>query len=39
MATGQRSPPAYHVCSCGKEFENTEDLVVHAREEHGLDIA
>ena len=36
MATGQRTPTAYHACSCGESFESTEDLVVHAREEHGL---
>ena len=36
MAAGQTSTSAYHTCSCGKAFETTEDLVAHAREEHGL---
>ena len=36
MATGQRTEPAHHLCSCGEEFESSEDLLVHAREVHGL---
>jgi hypothetical protein len=35
MATGQTRSPT-HQCSCGETFETTEDLVAHAREEHGL---
>jgi len=33
MATSQQSA-AYHTCSCGKEFDTTEELLEHAREEH-----
>lgn len=33
-----RPTPAYHQCSCGEHFESTEELVVHAREEHGLPV-
>ena len=42
MATRQKSAAgaamdgAYHSCSCGATFESTEDLLAHAREEHGL---
>jgi len=35
MATRERST-AYHTCGCGKEFDSTEELVEHAREEHGI---
>lgn len=36
MATRQSQRPTYHMCSCGEQFETTEDLLAHAREEHGL---
>lgn len=36
MAAGQTQTPAYHTCSCGEQFETTEELVAHAREEHGM---
>lgn len=36
MATRQTSPSTYHTCSCGASFETTDELVEHAREEHGL---
>jgi predicted small metal-binding protein len=26
------------VCSCGEQFETTEELLDHAREEHGLEV-
>jgi len=35
MATGQTQTPT-HLCSCGKSFETTDDLVAHADEEHGF---
>ena len=38
MATRQEEPPTYHVCSCGEQFETTEELLDHAREEHGLEV-
>lgn len=25
-----------HQCTCGETFDTTEDLLAHAREEHGL---
>jgi len=28
--------PTPHQCSCGESFDSTEELVEHAREEHGL---
>jgi hypothetical protein len=34
MATSQPSA-AYHTCSCGREFDTTEELLDHARDEHG----
>lgn len=37
MGTRQSSP-AYHVCSCGESFDTTDELVEHAREEHGLPV-
>jgi hypothetical protein len=37
MATRQATP-TYHTCSCGEEFDSTEDLLEHAREEHGLSV-
>jgi hypothetical protein len=36
MATRQDVTASYHTCSCGAAFETTEDLLVHAEEEHGL---
>jgi predicted small metal-binding protein len=38
MATSQ-TPAAYHTCSCGEEFETTEELLEHARSEHGVWVA
>jgi hypothetical protein len=38
MATRQPTTPAYHRCSCGETFESTEELLAHAREEHGHDV-
>lgn len=38
MATSQPTQSAYHTCSCGEQFETTEELLEHAREEHGLDV-
>lgn len=35
MATSQ-TPSENHQCSCGKTFPTTEDLVAHARSEHGF---
>jgi hypothetical protein len=35
MAAGQTSP-SYHRCSCGENFDSTEDLLEHAREDHGF---
>lgn len=28
----------YHACSCGEEFDSTDALLEHAREEHGLSV-
>jgi hypothetical protein len=36
MATGQTTSTTHHRCSCGETFETTEDLVAHARDEHGM---
>jgi len=38
METRQQSAPAYHRCSCGECFESTEELLAHARSEHGMDV-
>lgn len=38
MATRQQTPTTYHTCTCGEEFETTEDLLDHAREAHGLSV-
>ncbi len=41
MATRQSTSdptPTYHTCSCGKQFETTDDLLEHARETHGLSV-
>jgi len=38
MATRQQSPATYHTCSCGEEFDTTEELLEHAREAHGLSV-
>lgn len=38
MATRQRSA-AYHTCECGEQFDSTDALLDHAREEHGLAVA
>jgi hypothetical protein len=35
MATRQQSM-AYHSCGCGEQFDTTEELLEHARSEHGL---
>lgn len=37
MATRQATP-TYHTCGCGGEFDTTEELLEHAREEHGLSV-
>jgi len=37
MATRQASTDTYHTCSCGATFETTDDLLEHAREEHGFE--
>lgn len=39
MATRQRAPESYHVCSCGETFESTDELVEHGREVHGILLA
>jgi hypothetical protein len=36
MATEDGTAPDAHRCSCGATFESTEQLLEHAREEHGL---
>jgi hypothetical protein len=36
MATRQSPTTNYHQCSCGESFDSTEELMTHAREEHGL---
>jgi predicted small metal-binding protein len=38
MATRQQSRRTYHTCSCGEQFETTEELLEHARESHGLSV-
>jgi predicted small metal-binding protein len=38
MATRQQSQTGYHTCTCGEEFESTDDLLEHARESHGIDV-
>lgn len=35
MGTSQHSA-AYHTCECGAEFDSTEELLEHARDDHGL---
>ncbi|WP_255151281.1 hypothetical protein [Halorarius halobius] len=35
-ATGAAMDGSYHSCSCGATFDSTEELLAHAREEHGL---
>jgi hypothetical protein len=37
MAAGQTSP-SYHRCSCGETFDSTEELLEHAREDHGFTV-
>jgi len=37
MAT-QQPTPTYHTCTCGEQFETTEELLEHARESHGLGV-
>jgi predicted small metal-binding protein len=39
MATRQEETPTYHACTCGEQFETTDDLLEHAREAHGLEVA
>lgn len=36
MATRRAPTDTYHTCSCGASFESTDELLEHAREEHGL---
>jgi hypothetical protein len=36
MATRQSSSTTYHTCTCGESFESTDELLAHAREEHGI---
>jgi hypothetical protein len=38
MATRQEESPTYHACSCGEQFDTTEALLEHAREDHGFDV-
>jgi len=38
MATRQQPPTTYHTCSCGEEFDTTEELLEHARDEHRLSV-
>jgi len=38
MATRQQPTTTYHTCTCGEEFETTDDLLEHAREAHGLSV-
>jgi len=38
MATRQQPPTTYHTCSCGEEFDTTQELLDHAREAHGLSV-
>jgi len=38
MATRQATT-AYHSCECGEQFDSTDELLEHARVEHGLTIA
>jgi len=38
MATRQHTQSGYHTCTCGAEFETTEELLEHARESHGLGV-
>jgi len=39
MATRQSTTTTmYHSCSCGEQFETTEELLEHAREAHGLSV-
>ncbi|SFR98736.1 hypothetical protein SAMN05216559_2089 [Halomicrobium zhouii] len=37
MATRQ-STSTYHTCSCGERFDTTDELLEHARDEHGLSV-
>jgi hypothetical protein len=36
MATREKSSSGHHTCTCGASFATTDDLLEHAREEHGL---
>jgi hypothetical protein len=36
MATREDPSPASHRCGCGETFESTDELLAHAREDHGL---
>ena len=36
MATRQTPPTSHHRCSCGENFDSTDELLAHAREDHGL---
>jgi hypothetical protein len=38
MATRQQSPTTYHACTCGEEFNSTDELLEHAREDHGIGV-
>jgi hypothetical protein len=38
MATRPESPERYHTCTCGASFPTTDELLEHAREEHGLGV-
>jgi hypothetical protein len=38
MATRQQTTTTYHTCSCGEEFESTDELLEHAREAHRLSV-
>jgi hypothetical protein len=36
MATRPTPSMSHHRCSCGESFDTTEELLAHAREDHGL---
>jgi hypothetical protein len=37
MATRQ-THTGYHTCSCGEQFDTTEELLDHGRDEHRLSV-
>ncbi len=38
MATRHQSTSSYHECTCGETFDSTDELLDHAREDHGLGV-